>query len=208
MANLPKDYVQKTVDRLKKNGMEAFYYPTAREAREEILKRIPREAQVGIGGSVTLRDIGLVEELRRRGQEVYDHWNTKTKEERSAKARMQPRSDIFLASTNALTMDGKLLNVDATGNRVAAMIFGPKKVIVVAGVNKIVANQEEGLARLKKAAAKNCQRRKDPTPCAEDLVCRDCDSPGRLCRVTTIIERKPLGLKEFSVFLVGEELGY
>ncbi|MCX5910027.1 MAG: LUD domain-containing protein [Deltaproteobacteria bacterium] len=98
--------------------------------------------------------------------------------------------------------------MDATGNRITSMIFGPEKVIVVTGVNKIVLNLEEGLARLKKVAAKNCQRRKAPTPCAEDLICRDCDSPGRLCRVTTIIERKPLGLKEFSVFLIGEKLGY
>ena len=208
MANLPDDYIQKTIERLQKNGMEAFYYPTAREAKEEILKRIPREAKVGVGGSVTLREIGLLEELNKRGQEVYDHWQTHSKEERIAVGKRQQRSDYFLTSTNALTLDGKLVNVDATGNRITSMIFGPEKVIVVTGVNKIVLNLEEGLARLKKVAAKNCQRRKDPTPCAKDLICRDCDSPGRLCRVTTIIERKPLGLKEFSVFLIGEELGY
>jgi hypothetical protein len=106
-------------------------------------------------------------------------------------------------------MDGKLINVDATGNRVTSMIFGPSKVIVITGVNKIVKNLNAGLARLKKVAAPlNCQRRKDPTPCAEDLICRDCDSPARLCRVTTIIERKPWGVGEFAVILVGEEMGY
>jgi hypothetical protein len=102
-----------------------------------------------------------------------------------------------------------LINVDATGNRITSMIFGPEKVVVISGVNKIVRNLNEGLARVKKVAApRNCQRRKDPTPCAQDLICRNCDTPARLCRVTTIIERRPWGIKDFSVILVGEELGY
>jgi len=123
--------------------------------------------------------------------------------------KKQQRADFFLTSTNALTMDGKLINVDATGNRVSSMIFGPAKVIVIAGVNKLVKNLNEGLSRLKKVAApKNCQRRKDPTPCAQDLVCHNCDTPARLCRVTTIIEKRPWGIKEFTVILVGQELGY
>ena len=106
-------------------------------------------------------------------------------------------------------MDGKLVNVDATGNRVTSMIFGPERVIVITGVNKIVKTLNQALARLKKIVApKNCQRRKDPTPCAEDLVCHDCDTPARLCRVTTIIERRPWGIKDFAVILIGEGLGY
>jgi len=209
MENLPADYIQITLERLRKNGMSAFYYPTAREAAEEILRQIPREATVGVGGSITIREMGIPEALIKRGQKVYDHWQEKTKEARTAIGRLQQQSDYFLASTNALTLDGKLINVDASGNRVTSMIFGPTHVIVVAGINKIVLNLEAGLARLKKIAApKNCQRRKDSTPCAQDLVCRDCESPGRLCRVTTIIERKPFGLEQLNVYLIGEELGY
>jgi hypothetical protein len=202
--------IQKTVERLKKNEMETIYFPTAREAREEVLKRIPLGATVGVGGSVTLRQMGLLEALEKRGHEVFNHWKEGlSKEDRQVVTRKQQRADFFVTSTNALTMDGKLVNVDATGNRVTSMIFGPGKVIVVTGVNKIVKNLNQAMARIKKdVAPQNCQRRKDPTPCAEDLVCHDCDTPARLCRVTTIIERKPWGIKDFTVILVGEELGY
>jgi hypothetical protein len=209
MENLPVDYIQITLERLRKNGMGAFYFATAREATAEILQQIPQKATVGIGGSITVREMGIPEALIKRGQKVYDHWQEKTKEARTSIGRLQQQSDYFLASTNALTLDGKLINIDASGNRVTSMIFGPSRVIVVAGINKIVLNLEAGLSRLKKIAApKNCQRRRDPTPCAHDLICRDCESPGRLCRVTTIIERKPYGLDQLSVYLVGEELGY
>ena len=208
--NISQENIQKVVESLKRNEMEALYFTTAEEAREEILKRIPLGAKVGIGGSVTLREMGLIEDLVKRGNEVYDHWKEGlSKEGRMEVGKKQQRADFFLTSTNALTMDGKLVNVDATGNRVTSMIFGPEKVIVVAGINKIVKTVNQGLARLKKVAApQNCRRRKDLTPCAQDLICHDCGSPARLCRITTIIERRPWGIKEFTVTLVGQELGY
>ncbi|MDH4266128.1 MAG: lactate utilization protein [Deltaproteobacteria bacterium] len=206
----PHEEIHKIVENLKRNDMESLYFSTAHEAKEEILKRIPPRAKVGIGGSITIRKMGLLDALGKRGNVVYDHWQEGlSKEGRVAVGKKQQKADFFLTSTNALTMDGKLINVDATGNRVSSMIFGPPKVIVVAGINKIVRDLNEGLARLKKIAApKNCQRRKDPTPCAVDLVCRNCRSPGRICRVTTIIERRPWGIEEFTVILVGEEMGY
>ena len=198
------------MENIKQNEMEALYFSDAEEARAEVIKKIPPGARVGIGGSITLREMGLPDALRERGHEVYDHWKEGlSKEERQDVGKKQQRADFFLTSTNALTMDGKLINVDATGNRVSSMIFGPTKVIVIAGVNKLVKNLNEGLSRLKKVAApKNCQRRKDPTPCAQDLVCHNCDTPARLCRVTTIIEKRPWGIKEFTIILVGQELGY
>jgi L-lactate utilization protein LutB len=210
MKPIPPETIAEVVARLKKNEMEALYFSTAAEAREEVLRRIPPEAKVGVGGSVTLREMGLLEALEQRGNEVYDHWKEGlSKEGRQEVGKKHQRSDVFLTSTNALTLDGKLINVDATGNRVSSMIFGPPRVMVITGVNKIVKNMSQGLARLKRIAApRNCQRRKDPTPCAQGLTCHDCDSPARLCRVTTIIERRPWGIKEFTVFLVGEELGY
>ena len=210
MKSISSEIIQKTLESLKKNEMETIFFPTAREAREEVLKKIPPEVTVGVGGSVTLRQMGLLEALEKRGNEVFNHWKEGlSKEDRQAVPKKQQRADFFVTSTNALTMDGKLVNVDATGNRVSSMIFGPGKVIVVTGVNKIVRNLNQAMARIKKdVAPQNCRRRKDPTPCAEDLVCHDCDTPARLCRVTTIIERKPWGIKEFTVILVGEELGY
>lgn len=206
---LPPGQIQNLLENLKKNEMEALYFPTAPEAKAEVLKRIPPGTEVGIGGSVTIREMGLLEELGKRGNIIFDHWTQKTKEGRRTIGFKQQRAEFFLTSTNALTMDGKLINTDATGNRVTSMIFGPKKVIVVAGINKITKDLSEGLARIKKVASpKNCQRRKDPTPCAVDLVCRDCATPARLCRATTIIERRPWGIEEFTVILVGEELGF
>lgn len=210
MKSITPETIDKVIESLKKNEMGAVYFATVAEAKEEVLRRIPSGARVGIGGSITLREMGIPETLEKRGDEVYDHWKEGlSKERRQEVGKKQQRSDFFLTSTNALTLDGKLINVDATGNRVASMIFGPERVMVIAGVNKIVKNLNEGLARVKKVAApRNCQRRKDPTPCAQDLVCRNCDTPARLCRVTTIIERRPWGIKEFAVILVGEELGY
>ena len=209
MASMSPQIIQETLSNLKKHGMEALYFSTRAEAKNEILKRIPPQATVGVGGSVTLREIGLLDDLAKRGHEVFDHWKEGlSKEERFEMGRKQQKADIFLTSTNALTLDGKLINVDATGNRVTSMIFGPPNVIVLAGVNKIVTDLSEGLDRIKKVVApRNCQRRKDSTPCALDLVCHDCQSPGRLCRITTIIERKPFDT-ELTVILVGEELGF
>ena len=209
MKAISPETIAEVVAKLKKNGMEALYFSTAEEAKEEVLRRIPSGATVGAGGSVTLRQMGLLEALEERGHEVYDHWREGlTPEGRLEVGRKHPRSDVFITSTNALTLDGKLINVDATGNRITSMIMGPEKVLVITGVNKIVKNLNQGLARLKKIAPLNCQRRKDPTPCVQDLTCHDCDTPARICRVTTIIERRPGAMKDFTVILVGEELGY
>ena len=210
MKRISEDQIREVLKNLKRNEMRALYFTTALEAKKAILRMIPKNTKVGVGGSVTLREMGLVEDLLKRGNEVYDHWKEGlSKEERMEACKKQQRADAFLTSANALTMDGKIINIDATGNRVSSMIFGPSKVILVAGMNKIVKNVNEGLARLKKIAApKNCRRRKDPTPCAKDLICRDCRSRSRLCRVITIIERRPWGIPDFLVILVGEELGY
>ena len=210
MKILSQNRIQKLLKNLRRNEMKAFYYATALEAEKQILKMIPMNSRVGVGGSVTIREMNLIGDLLRRGNEVYDHWKEGlSQKERMEVCKKQQKADLFLTSANALTMDGKILNIDATGNRVSSMIFGPSKVIVIAGVNKVVENVNEGLDRLKKIAApRNCQRRKDPTPCAKDLICRDCHSGGRLCRVITIMERRPWGIPEFIVILVGEEMGY
>jgi len=127
----------------------------------------------------------------------------------------QLTSDVFLASSNAVTEDGKLVNIDMGGNRVGAMVFGPKQIIVVAGFNKIVKNVEEGIDRARNVAASMNARRlylssgqtKYKTPCALTGTCADCNVNDRLCRVITIVERRPSG-SDVSVILVGEELGF
>jgi len=121
--------VQATVENLRKNGFNALYIPTKEEAVRAILDMIPRNAKVGIGGSVTIREIGLDKALNECGNVLADHWRPGLSKDQAKKTRLeQLSSDVFLSSTNAVTMDGKLLNIDGTGNRVAAMIYGPSKV--------------------------------------------------------------------------------
>jgi len=201
---------KRVVAALNKNQFEGVYVPSAAAAVEEILKRVPAGASVGAGGSVTLRQIGILDLLRQRGHTVFDHWEEGLDAVQAYRVRRsQLTSDVYLSGTNAVTMNGHLLNIDGAGNRVAAMSFGPSRVIVVAGVNKIARDYEAALTRIKnQAAPMNMCRLNLATPCAKTTFCGDCAPPARMCRITTLIEAKPLGVPEFTVLLVGEELGY
>ena len=204
--------VDNTLKALEKNKFEAVYVPVKEEAVSKVLDIVPSDALVGLGGSVTLREIGLPEALRNRGNRLADHWEARRQgasaEETLKIRRLQLNSDVLITSTNAITETGKLINIDGGGQRVAAMIFGPKRVIVVAGVNKIVSNLDEGLERVKNIAAPmNAKRLNRNTPCAITGVCNDCDSKERICNVTSIIHKRPSNTK-ITVILVRENLGY
>jgi L-lactate utilization protein LutB len=203
--------VEATLKNLDSNGFFASYVPSKDEALRRVLGMIPADAMVGVGGSVTIREIGLVEALVQRGNSVADHWRSGLSEEQLKEVRRsQLTSDVFLSSSNAVTMDGKLLNADGTGNRVAAMIFGPRKVIIVAGVNKIVKDVDEGLRRIRNVAAPmNAKRLGYRSPCGLTGTCAEdrCERPERLCHIITILERRP-NETDTSVVLVGETLGY
>ncbi len=206
----PKDLVAEVIKNLISNGFQAGFVETAADARDRVLGMIPPGVAVGVGGSVTIRELHLIEVLRERGHRVHDHWQEGLSPQEIKEVKLHHiTSPVFLSSTNAITRDGKLVNIDNTGNRVAAMAFGPEHVIVVAGKNKIVASLDEALNRIKtKVAPVNASRRQDKTPCATTGKCQDCKSPGRICRVTTILERKTRGVGTFSVIIVGETLGY
>jgi L-lactate utilization protein LutB len=204
--------IENTMDALERNGFHVKYYPTSKDALEGILEMIPKGVTIGIGGSVTLREIGLVDALETRDLNIANHWKANregaSQEEIMKIRRTHINSDVFLTSTNAITESGELVNIDGTGQRVAAMIFGPKKVIVVTGVNKITGDLEEGLWRASNIAAPMNARRLHPkTPCAETGECDDCLAPGRICNITTILHRKP-SKTDVTVVLVGEKLGY
>jgi len=199
--------IQRTLAALEKNGFRTFFASTRSEALEKVLSLIPSNAKVGIGGSATLREINLIDALTARGNTIFQHWQ-QPEENVVDIMRKQLNSDVFLASSNAVTEDGKLVNIDKAGNRAAAMIFGPKKVILVVGMNKIVKDVDEGINRAKNVAAPmNARRRGDKTPCAITGVCTDCDAQDRVCNVITIMEKKP-SRSDISVILVGEELGF
>jgi len=200
--------VERTIEALKKNRFEALFVPDSKSALEEVMKRIPDGTTVGIGGSVTLAQVGILDALKnRKVQLIWPFQQAKNEEERLELIRKSFSSDIFLSGTNAITEDGKLFNIDATGNRVAAMFIGPKKVIVVCGINKIVKDIEAAEKRVKEwAAPQNAKRLNRKTPCTETGVCADCSSPDRICNIYVTLAKKP-SRTEVTVILVGEQLG-
>lgn len=204
--------VERTLAALKKNRFDAIYIPSGKEAVAKVLELVSPNALVGAGGSVTVRELGLLEHLRSRGNKIADHWKARQKRLSPAEVmktrRLLLTCDALLTSTNAVTEEGHLVNTDHAGQRVAAMIFGPKKVIIVAGVNKIVKDVDEALKRIKNVAAPmNAKRLNVKVPCTATGICTDCDSQNRICNVTTIIERRPVHT-DITVILVGETLGY
>jgi L-lactate utilization protein LutB len=199
---------ERAINALKKNNFEALYVSDAKAALEEVMKRIPDGAMVGAGGSVTLTQIGLLDALKNRKiQLILPLQQARNDEEKLELFRKCFSADIFLSSTNAVTEDGKLYNVDATGNRVGAMFIGPKKTIIVCGVNKMVKDLEAAEKRVREwAAPQNAKRLGKKTPCVETGVCSDCSSPDRICNIYVSLAKKP-ARTEVVVILVGENLG-
>lgn len=200
---------ERAVKALEKNGFTAIYCPTAQDALDYILQEAAEARSVGFGGSLSVMDMALAERFKEVGKEILSHQDPSlTPEDRVGIMRRQLTSDLFLTGTNALTMSGQLVNTDNTGNRVGSMAFGPKKVIVVAGRNKLVdGEKEDAIRRIKVSAAPpNTRRLRFKTPCAETGVCVDCDSPQRICRITSIIERKP-PFTDIRVLVVNEDMG-
>ena len=196
------------VKALTKNNFAATYVPTRDEAATRLLELIPADATVGYGGSVTLGQLGVIPRLAERGNPVLD-WAKPglSPEESKALRRKSVLADVFLSGTNAVTLDGKLVNVDATGNRVGPMLYGPEKVFIVVGVNKIVKDVAEAESRVKLwASPPNNKRLGYPNPCAQTGVCVDCQGPTRICNITTIMHKRPR-LTDVHVIVVGEELG-
>ena len=206
-----EEKARRTVESLKNNGFEALYASTKKEALEKILQLIPEGSKIGIGGSMTVREIGLDEALNKRGDQLSDIWARKHSPEEDLAIRKQTLvSDVFLTSSNAITEDGELINIDGIGNRVAAMIFGPKKVIVVVGINKIVKDVHEGIKRIRNIAAPmNVKRFEGKTPCALNGKCdlEKCEPHDRHCHITSIIEKRPMKT-DTTVVIIGEKLGF
>lgn len=199
--------IKRTITALQKNHINARYFENEEIAKEALLNEINLNDKVGIGGSMTISQMELPQLLEKRGNTVYFHWLKTTPKEMDEARLMASHADVYLTSTNALTEKGQLVNIDGVGNRVASMIFGPKKVFVICGVNKIVEDVEHALYRIKENAYKNARRLKLNTPCAVTGKCNDCDSPQRMCSVTTIIDRKP-SKTNLEVIIIDKELGF
>jgi hypothetical protein len=204
-----EEKMRRAVEKLKAHDFAATCCKTKEEAVKEIWRHITPEMKVGVGGSVTIREVGILDQLRAKGHLVYDHWAPGLSMEDSLRIRKsQMASDLFLSSSNAVTMNGEVVNIDGVGNRVNSITFGPGKVILVAGYNKIVEDVQEAIKRIKNVVTPmNARRLNIDVPCAKVGTCVDCKSAQRMCRAVVILERKPT-LTDMLVILVGEELGY
>ena len=200
---------EKTVRALKGHGFDAHLAANIDRARELILGMISRFESFGFAGSLTTRSLGLQEVLKKKGKTVFDHWQEGLTSEQDLGIRLQQgRCDCFLCSANAVSATGEIVNVDGVGNRTTAMTFGPEKVIVVAGMNKVRHDLASALKRVQEVAGPlRAKSLNVDTPCAKTGICTDCDSPQRICRVTTILHRRP-SMTDVSVVLINEALGF
>lgn len=196
------------VENLNNRHFEAYYCPTAAEALEKALSLIPEKSSVSWGGSMTIRDMGLTKALHERDYEVIDRDLGKTPEEVAALHRQGLLADYFLTSTNAISEEGVLVNIDGTGNRLAAICFGPKNVIVICGMNKVAKDVDAAVKRVRGYAAPvNSMRFRGKTPCASTGRCHNCISAECICNQVLITRVcRPAG--RIKVILVGEDLGY
>ena len=193
---------------LEKRNMLGYYCENAQEAQELIHNLIPVNAIVTWGGSETLVETGIMETLKESGYILLDRKAAKTPEESRKLYGQIVTADYFLTGTNAITLDGELINVDGVGNRVACLITGPQHVLVVAGMNKIAVTEEDGIRRARNMAAPpNSIRVGAHTPCSRTGVCADCQSPDCIC-CQTVITRRSRVKDRITVILIGESYGF
>ncbi len=201
------EQLMRVAEQFEKRGIRAKVFGSASEVAASLLEAIEPQKTVAFGGSVTLRDMGIYEAMTERGQKVLWHWKC-AKEDAAQLRRNALNADVYVTSSNAVIEDGRLLNIDGTGNRVAAMIFGPPRVIVVAGKNKLAPDYAAALNRIQTVACpQNAERLNRNVPCRYTGKCQDCRSPERMCQFTVTIENRSEG-SDIEVWLVNEDMGY
>ena len=199
---------QTIIKNLKRRHIEGFYCPTGADAVNKVVELIEDGSSVTWGDTMTVRDLGIPEALKRRGTlEVIDRDLATTTEEKQSMYLRAFSTDVYLSSANAISEDGVIVNIDGNGNRVAAITWGPKKVIFVIGLNKVAQTVEAALARARSTASPvNAARFDIKTPCQTDGVCHNCNSADSICNYVHFLRNSPRG--RHQVVLVGEDLGY
>ena len=211
MTQMEKAYFEKRgqilVKNLKNRHFDAWYCDSKEDALAKVLELIPEGAKIGWGGVLSAQQIGLFDALRSGNYDLLDRDLCKTQEEREQMMKDALFADVFLTGANGLSLDGQMVNIDGTGNRVGAIIYGPKKVIVIAGMNKVCDTMEEAVKRAREVAAPlNMMRFMKDTPCAATGKCGDCKAEGCICNQIVITRHcRPVGRIQFV--LVGEQLG-
>lgn len=204
-----KRLAEQMIKHLNRRNMEAFYCPTGEEAVKKVSELIEDGSTVTWGGSMTVRNLGIPNALRSRGTlEVLDRDTVEAPEDVQNIYLRAFTSDVYLTSANAISEDGVIVNIDGNGNRVAAITWGPKKVIFVIGLNKVAQTVEAALARARSTASPiNAQRFDIKTPCKVDGTCHNCNSPDSICSYVHFL-RNSRNKGRHIVVLVGEDLGY
>jgi len=199
---------QTIIKNLKVRHIEGYYCASAQEAVQKVSDLIEDGSSVTWGGTMTVRDLGIPDFLKKRGTlKVLDRDLVKTPEEKQDMYLKAFSADVYLSSANAISEDGVIVNIDGNGNRVAAITWGPKKVIFVIGLNKVAQTVQDALARARSTASPTNAARFDiKTPCQIDGVCHNCNSPESICNYVHFLRNSPHG--RHTVVLVGENLGY
>lgn len=196
------------VKALESRNMEAYYVKTKEEALQKALELIPEGSQVSWGGTMSAQEIGLTSALHEGDYDVLDRELVQTVEEKEAIAHQALNCDWFIGSSNAVSEDGILVNIDGNSNRVAAFAYGPKNVLLIVGMNKVVKTAEDALSRARNEAAPiNAQRFPIETPCKKNGMCFDCKSPQTIC-CQILITRFSRVKNRIKVILVDENLGF
>ena len=196
------------IKNMAKKNMEGYYCATSAEAVEKALSLMPEGASVTWGGSMTLTECGMMNALKTANYELIDRDTAKTPEDSRLMYAKQVMADYYLMSSNAITIDGELVNIDGRANRVSCLCWGPQNVIIIAGMNKVCSDVESAVQRVRNfAAPPNCVRLNRNTPCTQTGKCGDCYSPDCICS-QVLITRRSSTPNRIKVILVGEELGY
>lgn len=203
-----KERFNKLKENFKSRNIDVEYFDSLEDVKLYLLKTIPLDCKVGIGHSGTLQKMNITDLLIQRGNIVYDKELGKNKDESKAIKKKALLSDWYISGSNAVTVDGRIINVDHSGNRVAAITFGPDKVIIVVGVNKVVDTVEEGIKRVKNIASPlNAKRAGYNPPCVELNKCVDCSSKERVCNYLSIVEGQT-DCNRIKLCIVNEECGF
>lgn len=196
------------LSKLKKRNMEGYFCETCEEAVQKALELMPEGSVISWGGSMSVKECGLMDAIEARSYTLIDRSKAATPQEKREIFAKAVMADYYLMSTNAITVEGELINVDGFGNRVACLCAGPSNVIVIAGMNKVVKSVQDGIDRVHTTAAPpNTTRLKLDTPCAKTGVCHDCFSPDSICSQTVITRRSGIPGR-IKILLVNENLGF
>lgn len=196
---------ERTIDNLKKEGFIVSYFENKEDAVKYIVSSVSGKT-IGIGGSKTVEELQLFDKLSENNQ-VFWHWKQPADEARAKSMTAQ----VYISSANAIAESGEIINIDGSGNRIAAIAYGHEKVYIIAGTNKIAEDFEKAMWRARNIAAPlNAKRLKINTPCAlsKEMKCYNCSSPERICRGISVLTKKMGGIKEMEVVLINEEMGY